>query len=119
MDSNLGLGCGSHLEPLFSEGKKMNDKIKNMWGRFKLLKLFIPHYLLVKKHKKVCSLVVEYNHKDSGKIPIEYEILHNFFKKEFGINVCCFPSSVKEARRYWTPDNKIEKLRITIEGNLS
>jgi hypothetical protein len=119
LDKNLGLGCGSHLEPLFYEGKKMDMKIKTMWGKLKLLKLFIPHYLLIKKHKKVCSMVVEYNFRNDQKPPLEYEILHKFFKKEFGVNVCCFPDSVKEAKRYWTEGNKIEKVRITVEGNFS
>jgi hypothetical protein len=119
MNNSSGLGCGSHLEPLFYEGKKMNDKIKKIWGKFKLFKLFIPHYFLIKKHKRVCSLIIEYNFKGNENPPFEYKILHKFFKEEFGINLCCIPASFKEAMRYQTPGNKYERIRITIEGNLS
>jgi hypothetical protein len=78
-----------------------------------ILKLFLTHFLLSRKEKRVVKLVLEYN--DDESTAREYKVL----RKIFGVNVCCIHDNRREATRWRTGNNKIAIVKLTIQGDLS
>jgi len=77
-----------------------------------ILKLFLPHFLMTNRKKRIVNMIIEYN--NETKTIFEYQVL----RKILGVNVCCVHNSIRDAIRYQTAGNKIEKVKITVEGNL-